>query len=139
LTSRKAIPIPMGIPDGDDELDALDIKTICARTGLGRTFVYAEIRRGALCARKFGRLTRILRRDYRAWLAAALPIAPVPPSDAAARGPTAVRETHPASGEVRDDLLSKHVAPINNSTIRHTGGPPLNPTKRLGARPDAQR
>jgi hypothetical protein len=136
MTSRKGDPVPMAIPDGDDDLDALDIKTICARTGFGRTFVYAEIQRGALCARKYGRLTRVLRRDYLAWLAAALPIAPVPPSGDAATAPTAVRE----SVEVRDDRLHKHAAPINKSSIiRHIGEPPLDSTKRLGARPSTQR
>jgi excisionase family DNA binding protein len=63
-------------PDDDDAVDALDIPTVCRRSGLGRSYVYEEIRRGALRARKFGRLTRILRQDYEAWLAAAPLIAP---------------------------------------------------------------
>jgi excisionase family DNA binding protein len=65
-----------GPPSDDDGLDALDIATICRRTGFGRSFVYEAIRRGELRAGKFGRLTRILRRDYEAWLAAAPPVAP---------------------------------------------------------------
>jgi excisionase family DNA binding protein len=62
--------------DGDRNLDALDIPEICRRTRLGRSFVYEAIRRGELHAVKLGRLTRVLRRDYDAWLAAAPPIVP---------------------------------------------------------------
>jgi excisionase family DNA binding protein len=77
LNSRvKAPGRPRGPPADDDELDALDIPTVCRRSGLGRSFVYDSIRRGELRACKFGRLTRVLRQDYQAWLAAAPRIAP---------------------------------------------------------------
>ena len=62
--------------DGDGDLDALDIPTVCRRSGLGRSFVYEAIRRGELKAKKFGRLTRVLRGDFEAWLAAAPMITP---------------------------------------------------------------
>ena len=39
-------------------------------------YIYAEIASGRLRARKFGRLTRILRADFVDWLAAAPPISP---------------------------------------------------------------
>ena len=42
------------------------------------------IRAGRLIARKFGRLTRVLRKDYEAWLASARPIAPAIGHDGAA-------------------------------------------------------
>lgn len=66
----------MTVPTPDSDLDALDIPTVCRRSGLGRSYVYEAIRRGELRARKYGRLTRILRRDYETWLAAAPSIAP---------------------------------------------------------------
>jgi excisionase family DNA binding protein len=65
-------------PDGDDDLDALDIPTVCRRTGLGRSYIYEAIRRGELRARKYGRLTRILVFDYRRWLDSAPAIEPTP-------------------------------------------------------------
>jgi excisionase family DNA binding protein len=71
---------PRGPPaDGD----LLDIRTVCHRAGLSRSYVYEAIRRGELIARKYGRLTRILRRDYEAWLATAPPIAPTIARDGA--------------------------------------------------------
>jgi len=63
-------------PLDDDGLDLLDIPTVCRRSGLGRSFVYEEIRGGRLPARKYGRLTRILIADYRRWLEAAPAIEP---------------------------------------------------------------
>jgi excisionase family DNA binding protein len=63
-----------GMPNGDDDLDTLDIATVCSRTGLGRSYVYEAIRRGELRARKYGRRTLVLRRDYQSWLEAAPPI-----------------------------------------------------------------
>jgi excisionase family DNA binding protein len=70
----------------NDDLDAYDIPEVCRRSGLGRSYVYEAIRRGELAARKFGRLTRVLRVDFHAWLNAAPKIAaaegvvpPVPP------------------------------------------------------------
>jgi len=47
---------------------ALRIRDVCARTGLGRTTVYAAIKSGALKARKCGRRTVILMSDLDAWL-----------------------------------------------------------------------
>jgi excisionase family DNA binding protein len=66
-----------------DDLDAFDIRTICRRSGTGRSYIYEEIRAGRLIARKFGRLTRVLQRDYEAWLAAAPPIVPTIENDGA--------------------------------------------------------
>jgi excisionase family DNA binding protein len=67
---------PRGPPPGDDDLDLFDIPTVCRRSRLGRTFVYEAIRRGELRAFKYGRATRILRKDYEDWLEAAPAIAP---------------------------------------------------------------
>jgi excisionase family DNA binding protein len=84
--------------DGNGDLDTFDIPTVCRRSGLGRSYVYEEIRRGALRARKFGRLTRILRPDYEAWLAAAPPIAPTIVHDLAPRpAPAAGRRISPVA------------------------------------------
>ena len=47
---------------------AFRIRDVCARTGLGRTTVYAAIKSGALKARKCGRRTVILMSDLDAWL-----------------------------------------------------------------------
>jgi excisionase family DNA binding protein len=77
---------PRGPPPDDDALDALDIPTVCRRSGLGRSYVYEAIRRGELRARKFGRATRVLRTDYESWLAAAPPVVPTPPSERAVSG-----------------------------------------------------
>ena len=72
-------------PDSDGDLDALDIATVCRRSGLGRSFIYQAISRGELRARKFGRLTRILLPDYRRWLDSAPPIEPASAAAADAR------------------------------------------------------
>jgi excisionase family DNA binding protein len=61
---------------GDNDLDALDIATICQRSKVGRSFVYEEIRAGRLAAVKLGRLTRVLKADYEAWLAASPYVSP---------------------------------------------------------------
>src|SRR5271166_5074734 len=61
VSSRRCSRAPA--PD-DDDVDALDIPTICRRSKTGRSYVYEEIRAGRLIARKFGRLTRVLQRDY---------------------------------------------------------------------------
>ena len=71
--------MPAQTPDGDDDLDALDIPTVCRRSGLGRSYIYEAIRRGELRARKYGRLTRILIVDYRRWLEGAPAIEPASP------------------------------------------------------------
>jgi excisionase family DNA binding protein len=68
--------------NGDDGLDALDIPTVCRRAGVGRSFVYEEIRAGRLIAHKYGRLTRVLNADYRRWLDGAPAIEPSKPSGA---------------------------------------------------------
>jgi len=47
--------------DGGGDVEALDIRSVCHRFGLGRSYVYEAIRIGKLRARKFGRLTLILR------------------------------------------------------------------------------
>ena len=49
-------------------------KELAERHGVGVDFVEAEIRRGRLRARKFGRATRILDADEEKWLAS-FPIA----------------------------------------------------------------
>src|SRR5215472_8016123 len=69
-------PLSRGPPPNDIDLDLLDIPTVCRRSRLGRSFVYEAIRRGELRARKYGRLTRVTRQDYEAWLTAAPLIAP---------------------------------------------------------------
>ena len=66
--------MPARTPNGEDDVDALDIPTVCRRSGLGRSYVYEAIRRGELRARKYGRLTRVLIEDYRRWLDSAPPI-----------------------------------------------------------------
>lgn len=47
---------------------AFDVEGFCASTGLGRTFVFDEIKRGRLRARKAGRRTVILPEDAVAYL-----------------------------------------------------------------------
>jgi excisionase family DNA binding protein len=56
------------------ELRAFRIAEVCARTGLGRTKVYAAIKEGSLKARKCGRTTVVLADDLRAWLTALPPL-----------------------------------------------------------------
>jgi excisionase family DNA binding protein len=50
------------------EYRAFRISEVCAKTGLGRTTLYAAIKSGALRARKCGRRTLILARDLDEWL-----------------------------------------------------------------------
>jgi excisionase family DNA binding protein len=77
------------IPTGDDDFDLLDVRTICRRSTLGRSYIYEEIRAGRLRARKFGRLTRILLADYEAWLAAApVTISATPPTPPTLKPPS---------------------------------------------------
>jgi excisionase family DNA binding protein len=47
---------------------AFSIRDVCARTGLGRTTVYAAIKSGALKARKCGRRTVVVEDDLSAFL-----------------------------------------------------------------------
>lgn len=49
---------------------ASSVEQFCDRTGLGRSFVFAEIRAGKLPARKAGRRLLILERDAETYLAA---------------------------------------------------------------------
>jgi excisionase family DNA binding protein len=53
---------------------AQSVEEFAAGTGLGRTLIYSEIRRGALKARKVGRRTLITEVDAREYLAR-LPLA----------------------------------------------------------------
>jgi excisionase family DNA binding protein len=128
-----------GPPRDDDGLDALDIPTVCRRSGLGRSYVYEAIRRGELRARKFGRATRVLRPDYESWLAAAPPVVPTPPSERAVSGSTPVPELVPRSGAVRDDQLSKRSWKVNRAIIGRNSGPPGDPINRAGVQPRAHR
>jgi excisionase family DNA binding protein len=97
----------MPAPASDGDLDALDINTVCRRSGLGRTYVYEAIRRGELRARKYGRLTRILRRDYEDWLAAAPEITPTIARDAA---PQSLGASGPRLGTTRQPISSRRPA-----------------------------
>ena len=58
----------MGSTLDDQDLRAFRICEVCARTGLGRTTVYAAIKSGDLVARKYGRRTIVLERDLRNFL-----------------------------------------------------------------------
>lgn len=53
----------------DDEREAFSIKQVAARLGISRTAVYVAIRSKQLTARKLGRRTIILRRDFEAFVA----------------------------------------------------------------------
>ncbi len=53
------------VPNGEDNFDALDIPTVCRRSGLGKSYIYQAIRRGELRAKKFGRLTRVPAKRFR--------------------------------------------------------------------------
>lgn len=48
--------------------EAYTIADACAVVGLGRTFIFEEIRSGRLKAKKAGRRTIILRDELRRWL-----------------------------------------------------------------------
>jgi hypothetical protein len=54
---------------------AYSVTSAAAIAGVGRTFLYAEIRVGRLVARKAGRRTVVLDSDLRNWLAS-LPTVP---------------------------------------------------------------
>jgi excisionase family DNA binding protein len=129
----------------DDDPDALDVPAVCRLAKLGRSFVYEEIRAGRLVARKFGRLTRVLRADFDAWLASAPPISPAPTSNARTRtpGPNPATELYQRSAPVNlgDDRRAKSVGPADRPEVGHDSGPALdgtNPPKcrrgRTGAR-----
>ncbi len=55
---------------GSPSKQAHSIDWICEDSGLGRTFIYKEIKAGRLLARKAGRRTIILDPDYLAFLTA---------------------------------------------------------------------
>src|SRR5215470_15376915 len=129
--------LPGGVPmrirdrDGNDDYDALDIPTVCRRSKTGRSFVYNEIRSGRLIARKFGRLTRILRADYEAWLATASTVPTQPAGRTASpRCPEPEPETYPVFKSIGDDQSYKPNGAVN-------GPIGAKPIKRVGhkARP----
>lgn len=47
----------------------MNIKEVCAATGLGRTKIYEAIGSGALPAKKWGKRTLVLKSDLEAFLA----------------------------------------------------------------------
>lgn len=53
-----------------DLRDFLSVSDVVQKTGLGRTFIYNEMKQGRLLRRKFGRRTLIARVDFDAWLSA---------------------------------------------------------------------
>jgi hypothetical protein len=129
--------VPGRKPVGDDaDIDAYDIPTVCRRSKTGRSFVYEEIRSGRLIARKFGRLTRILRIDYDAWIAAAPSIAPMPPSERTAREPDPAPVLKPPSAPVNggDHRRAKNASVTNRPGIGHNGGPALDQTNAARGR-----
>ena len=67
----------MGSALDDQGPRAFRIGDVCARTGLGRTTIYAAIKGGLLVARKHGRRTVVLVDDLAAFLEG-LPTAKVP-------------------------------------------------------------
>jgi excisionase family DNA binding protein len=113
---------------GEDNLDALDIPAVCRRSGTGRSFVYEEIRAGRLIARKFGRLTRVLRADYQAWLAAAPPILAVLPSTRAGPNPAPEFRSASVPANIGDDRETKPPGAANRPRVGRNGGRSLNPT-----------
>ena len=54
--------------DNSPNKNAHSIPEICEDSGLGRTFIYEEIKAGRLIARKAGRRTLVIDPDYKAWL-----------------------------------------------------------------------
>src|SRR5437588_707584 len=52
-----------------DEIKALSIADVCRLYGIGRTFVYGQIRIGALVAQKAGRRTLIATDELERWFA----------------------------------------------------------------------
>ena len=54
----------------NSDVGALSIANACKRAGVGRTFIFEEIRSGRLKAKKAGRRTLVLREDLTAWLQA---------------------------------------------------------------------
>ncbi|HZL41311.1 MAG TPA: helix-turn-helix domain-containing protein [Pseudolabrys sp.] len=63
---------------------AYDVSEAATVAALGRSTVYAAIRRGELTARKAGRRTVVLTADLEAWLKALPPIKTTPASGASA-------------------------------------------------------
>ena len=120
-------------PLHDDNVDAFEIEAVCRRSNTGRSFVYEEIRAGRLIAKKFGRLTRVLRADYEAWLAAAPSISP---------GPASARTTHEPTPALNPGLDPVNVGVDGRGkparvVERRNGGPRLDPIK--AARPRSVR
>jgi excisionase family DNA binding protein len=110
----------------DDDLDALDISSVCRRSKTGRSFVYEEIRNGRLIARKLGRLTRVLRADYEAWLAAAPPIITIPPSTRTGIEPNPAPELHLSSVPINvlgNDGTAKRVGVLDRPRVGRNGVP----------------
>lgn len=60
--------------DPDATLEAYTVDRFCAAFGLGRTFVYEQIKTRKLRAVKSGNRTLILRRDVEAWICALPPL-----------------------------------------------------------------
>ncbi len=52
----------------DPKIIAHSVKAACAKVNVGRSFLYGEIARGALRARKAGRRTLIMDADLQDWL-----------------------------------------------------------------------
>ncbi len=117
--------MPLSASGGGDDLDALDIPTVCRRSKTGRSFVYGEIRAGRLIARKLGRLTRILRADFEAWLAAAPPISPLPRASTTG-GPRPAPVLSSVPSNVGDALPAKLT---DRAGVGQNGGPPLELTE----------
>ena len=66
----------MATTEHDPPIRANSIEAFCDRTGLGRSFVYLEIKAGNLTARKAGRRTLILPDDEARYLASLPAIEP---------------------------------------------------------------
>jgi excisionase family DNA binding protein len=135
--------MPANAPGADDGFDVLDINSVCNRSKTGRSFVYDEIRAGRLVARKFGRLTRVLRADFDAWLASAPPISAAPRNRTP--GPNRATELPPPSAAVNvgDDRRAKPAGPTDRPESGRSGGRPAlhrtNAAQGRRVRPGAHR
>lgn len=61
---------PLGPQTRATDALASSVEQSAAMAGVGRTFLYGEIKAGRLRARKAGRRTVVLRSDLEAWLQA---------------------------------------------------------------------